>query len=60
MVPATSERNFTPSSTDESGPPSRVAGAAVTGQMVAPFSGGGGFAASASASICWKSDLAAW
>src|SRR5579862_8620224 len=32
--PATSERNFTPSSTGESGPPSTVPGAVEPGQMV--------------------------
>ena len=34
MVPETSERNFTPSSTGLSGPPSTIPGTAVLGQIV--------------------------
>ncbi|GAO03347.1 hypothetical protein PSR1_02231 [Anaeromyxobacter sp. PSR-1] len=38
--PATSDRNFTPSSIDESAPRSAVAGAAPAGQMLTPPAGG--------------------
>ena len=39
MVPATSDRNFTPSSTALSAPPSTSAGAALLGQMVTTVDG---------------------